>query len=403
MLAAIPLTIASIWATVRTTNLMDDITLAEWAILTISLTVICCISQIGFKPGYMQEVTDVGKENRLPALYTSIIMLMFTGLVGGLLLTIIFSALHSINLWNNLTTVFLLPLHCIITNAVMMFHTDLRILGKAYKLAWLSIVQIPIFIFALEICIKNNIDPLTSFFLSNIFSNIILFFYLLYKSKILKQKKTDFNFIKRACWMGLPVMGSLLSRYSCDLVVVATFRWGMDNEVAGLFGTATRLCEPLMLIFIGSFQMAWGAHIYEWIKSSPSGKIISENSKKSWLVFFLGLPIGLFTSLLIWFVSFPNKDFESLVIFILMLISRILAFGMASSMGFGQTMKRSYTKGLKVNSTEFLLTIIIIPFSGLYLGANTTLILCGLLPWISVLRIRNYSLSIVKIELSSKL
>lgn len=389
--ASIPAVFGSVWATIRTTSLMSNVTVAEWAILSVSLTVVGCISQLGLKPGYMQEVTDVGKNNRLSALATATFTLVISGFFGGATLGLIFYILYLFSFWENISAVFLLPLHCILTNAIMMFHTDLRILGKASLLARLSIIQVPVFIFVLELSLLNKLDPLVSFFIAGCSSNFLLLVFLILKSGIHRNNKLNINFIKRSISMGLPVMGSLLSRYSCDMIVVATFRWAVDSQLAGSFGIATRLCEPLMAVYIGSFQMAWGAHIYTWIKKSPSGNLVHIYSRRSWMLFVIGIPVGLITAFLIWTVSFSEGNFDSIVLFIIMLISRILAFGMASSMSYGQTMKRSYKEGFKINIFELLLTLVLVPFTAVYHGASATLLLCALLPWISVFRLRSYS------------
>tara|TARA_E500000178_G_scaffold251982_1_gene248581 strand:- start:224 stop:475 length:252 start_codon:yes stop_codon:yes gene_type:complete len=78
-----------------------------------------------------------------------------------------------------------------------------------------------------------------------------------------------------------------------------------------------------------------------------------------------------------------------------MLISRIISFGISSSMGFGQTIQRSYKQGLKINVDELILTLILVPVSAVYFGVSTAIVLCGVLPWVSVFRIRNYSKKIL--------
>ena len=395
LIASVPVITGNVWATIRTTNLMSNVTLAEWAILTVALTVVGCISQLGMKPGYMQEVSDIGKDRRLSALKSATITLSITGLIGGIALVFVFFILYKLTFWENILAVFILPLHCVLTNAVMMFHTDLRILGKASLLARLSIFQIPVFICFLEICLIYQLDPLSSFFFSGCCSNILILVFLVHKSKIKNISNFDLNFINKATSMGLPVMGGLLARYSCDFVVVATFRWAVDNQASGSFGIATRLCEPLMAVYIGSFQMAWGSHIYQWIKKSPKGHLVSTYSNRSWLLVIFGVPIGLAIALCIWLISFSDKSFDTVYLFVLMLISRIVSFGMSSSMGFGQTMQRSYKQGLKINLTELSLTLILVPISAVYFGVSATLILCGILPWLSVFRTRSYSKKIL--------
>ena len=78
-----------------------------------------------------------------------------------------------------------------------------------------------------------------------------------------------------------------------------------------------------------------------------------------------------------------NKDF--------LINNLVISFGISSSMGFGQTMQRSYKQGLKINVNELLLTLILVPVSAVYFGVSTAMVLCGVLPWVSVFRIRNYS------------
>ena len=70
------------------------------------------------------------------------------------------------------------------------------------------------------------------------------------------------------------------------------------------------------------------------------------------------------------------------------------AFGMSSSMGYGQTMERSYRNGFKIHFSELIFTITLLPIFAMCLGVYQALFLCSVLPWISVLRLRSYSLKI---------
>ena len=140
--------------------------------------------------------------------------------------------------------------------------------------------------------------------------------------------------------------------------------------------------------------MAWGSHVYNWIKKSPSGEVVSKNSSFSWFLVILGIPIGFGIAIAIKSVSFSETQLGIVLIFTTMLISRILAFGMSSSMGYGQTMERSYRNGFKIHFSELIFTITLLPIFAMCLGVYQALFLCSVLPWISVFRLRSYSLKI---------
>jgi hypothetical protein len=188
--------------------------------------------------------------------------------------------------------------------------------------------------------------------------------------------------------MGLPVMGGLLSRYVADLSVSATFRWGVDDASAGAFGLAVRVTEPLMALYIGSFQMAWGAHIYGWIRESPDGALARRHSSHSWWLAALGVPLGVAIALLVFAFAQQGATNQLDWLFAAMMISRVLAFGMASTMGFGQTLRRNYTVGMRLAAQEMLLSLALLPVLALTAGAVAALTAAAVLPWITVARLR---------------
>jgi hypothetical protein len=81
--------------------------------------------------------------------------------------------------------------------------------------------------------------------------------------------------------------------------------------------------------------------------------------------------------------------------FLMMALSRALAFGMASPMGFGQTMRRDYRQGMRITVLEMLLTVSALPFFAATLGSFAALGAAALLPWLSVALLHRYSRSVL--------
>ena len=201
-------------------------------------------------------------------------------------------------------------------------------------------------------------------------------------------------FLKKALNLGKNVVGSLLSRYLNDFLLVGTFRWILNESEGGHFGIAVRLIEPFMALYIGAFQMAWGSQIYNWIKISKNAFAAKYMSNHSWLIVILGLPVSFSLAILIVFYAFPTLKIFDVLPFFLMLLSRAFAFGLSSSMGYGQTIVRSYAYGFRLNIIELLLTILLVPLSAYFLGAQICALIATGLPWITVYYLRKNSLRV---------
>jgi O-antigen/teichoic acid export membrane protein len=387
-LAAVPAMLGSLWATFRLGPSMSAVDLAEWALLIALLTVVGSISQFGIKPGYMQEVTDRGAEHRHAALRSSLLAVGTSGLLAGTLVAAFLYFLWTLGEWHNLVVLPWLPLYGLLGNAGMMFQTDLRILGGARLLAALAIVTFPLSVLLLEAGLRAGIDPLAAFFATQCAVGLLINAWLAHRSRILQHAGLDPAYLRRVLLMGLPVMGGLLSRYVADLSVSATFRWGVDDASAGAFGLAVRVTEPLMALYIGSFQMAWGAHIYGWIRESPDGALARRHSSHSWWLAALGVPLGVAIALLVFAFAQQGATNQLDWLFAAMMISRVLAFGMASTMGFGQTLRRNYTVGMRLAAQEMLLSLALLPVLALTAGAVAALTAAAVLPWITVARLR---------------
>lgn len=387
-LAAVPAMLGSLWATFRLGPSMSAVDLAEWALLIALLTVVGSISQFGIKPGYMQEVTDRGAEHRHAALRISLLAVGTSGLLAGALVAAILYFLWMLGEWHNLAVLSWLPLYGLLGNVGMMFQTDLRILGGARLLAALAIITFPLSVLLLEIALRAGFDPLAAFFAAQCAVALLTSLWFMRRANILRHDGLDPVYLRRALLMGLPVMGGLLSRYVADLSVSATFRWGADDAAAGAFGLAVRVTEPLMALYIGSFQMAWGAHIYGWIREAPDGAIARRHSARSWWLAMLGLPLGIAIAALV-FALVQQEVVQRLDwLFAAMMISRVLAFGMASTMGYGQTLQRSYTAGMRYALQEMLLTVTLLPALAFASGAIAAVTVAAIIPWITVLRLR---------------
>lgn len=390
-IAALPAMLGSVWATGRLGASMSPIDLAEWALLVALLTVIGSISQFGIKPGYMQEVSDRGGEHRHAALRAALLTVGTSGVAAGVIVAGLLCALSSYGHWHNVAVLPWLPLYGLLANLGMMFHTDLRILGGARVLAILAIATFPLFVAVLEFMLWFGTDPLAAFFATQCVVSLLVTALLAARSGVLQAKGIDGRFLRRALVMGLPVMGGLLAKYVADFAVSGTFRWGVDEASAGGYGLAVRVTEPLMMLYVGSFQMAWGAHVYGWIKESPNGGLVAQHSARSWWLAGVGIPLGFLVAWIIIIATDPASSSSMAWWFIAMMISRTLAFGMASAMGFGQTLQRNYRVGMRYALIEMLLSVTLLPTTAALGGAATAAALAAVIPWLTVWRLRAMS------------
>ena len=142
----------------RSPRYLEGSDFIEWAVLSSTLVLISCFSQVGIKPGYMQEVTDLGISKRSKALKTSLIILAWTGGLAGIIVMVPFYILSRYEEWNNTSVLFVMPLLCISTNLYVIFQTDLRINKMADVLANVAIVQTIIFFLFFEIFLFAELD-----------------------------------------------------------------------------------------------------------------------------------------------------------------------------------------------------------------------------------------------------
>ena len=93
-IAALPGFLSNFWVILRSPSFLNTQDFIEWAVLTSSVVLLCCLSQLGIKPGYMQEVTDKGVNNRYSALSSSVCVLSVTGGLAGTCLVCLFKLLN---------------------------------------------------------------------------------------------------------------------------------------------------------------------------------------------------------------------------------------------------------------------------------------------------------------------
>lgn len=389
--AALPGVAGAAWATVRLTPSLAAVDLVEWVLLTAILTVLGSLSQFGIKPGYMQEVSDRGEMQRHAALRTAALAVGVSGALAGLAAALGLYALSTVGLWKNLEVLWWLPLGSALGNLAMIFHTDLRILGRPRVIAMLSVVGLPVSIVALEAGLRAGLAPLAALWASGCLVNTIFVDVLARQSGVLAQRGIDAIFLRRALRMGAPVMGGLLARYVADLAVAATFRWWADEETARLYGLAMRAVEPFFALVIGSFQMAWGAHVYGWLRDRSDGSLAAARASSAWSLGVAGIPTGFVIALaMLWFAG-AGESIAAALFFVCMVLSRALAFGLASPMGFGQTLQRRYHAGLRITLAEMILSLAMLPVLSWVIGPGAALLAAGLLPWFSVWWLRRHS------------
>lgn len=390
-LAALPNSFLTGWALVRLSPGLSAIDYAEWAFLTLAITVFGSVSQLGIKPGYMQHVTDQGADARFPGLRAAIGLMTLTGAGAGLLLAFIFIVIAHFCEWKNVGVLpWLIPTLCV-SNITMMLHTDLRILGRSSAIALLSLIKVPLFIGLLEGCLGVTDSPLTAFYASNAAVGLLFAVAIAIYGGVFRARTLDLKFLKWAVALGLPAMGALMFKYSADLALSACFRWLTPTYEAGLYGLALKLTEPLMGLYISSFLMAWGAFVYGWIKSDPGGRIVSVMAHRSWWYALGTLPVGLGVATLVWEQTTSNYQFSEVGLFLLMCLSRAAAFGVSSPMGFGQIMQRNYRKGLEIHLLELTLTLLTLPVGLYVLGVHWALFLGAMIPWITVFLLYRHS------------
>lgn len=390
-LAAVPGALGSVYATARLAPSLTALALAEWALLGVLMTVFGSISQLGMKPGYMQAVTDLGPAHRFGALRAGVVLQAMTGALAGLTLALALVVANRYGHWQSVALLPWLPLQCALGNVAMMFHTDLRILGQARVVATLSVVSLPLTIVCLEFVLGLGMDPLAASIATGCVSSAFFVAVLAWRSGILWQPGFDRAFLSRAVSMGLAVMAGLLAKYVADLAVSATFRWGVEAHAAGLYGFAVRTGEPLMALFIGAFQMAWGAHVYGWIAAASDGRVVANYSRRSWWLLPIGIPLGLLIAVVVRALTESPPELLGLLPFVLMILSRTLAFGLASSMGFGQTIERNYQRGMRILLLECATSATLVPGAAILCGAMAAVVVATILPWISVFLLRRHS------------
>ena len=394
--AALPGFLSNFWVILRSPNFLNTNDFIEWAVLASSLVLLCCLSQLGIKPGYMQEVTDKGVNKRYSALISSVCVLSVTGLLAGISLVCLFKVLNYFQLWKNTNVLFSLPIFCLTTNLYVIFQTDMRIRQKARELAKLSIIQTMLSLIIFEAMLATGFDFLLAVFLSSGISNGIICILLFLRLKIPTKWNIDSIFLTKALKIGSFFLFALLCRYASDSIVFSSFKWIASETVGGYLGVSIKLCEPISILYVSAIQMAWGSHVYGWIKHA----IHDLPNLSTWAsrILLYGFLLGNIVAILMWFFLFRDLSFIYLLPFVVMILSRVIAFGVLTTLGYGQTIQRSYVNGFKVNFMELFITVILVPLSLAYIHWSVCLLICGLLPWTSVLRVYLHSRAIINLR-----
>ena len=316
--------------------------------------------------------------------------------ISRISLVCLFKSLNYFQLWTNTSVLFSLPIFCLTTNLYVIFQTDMRIRQKAQELAKLSIIQTILSLIIFEAMLATGFDFLLSVFLSSGISNGIICILLFFSIRMPIKWNTDSIFLKKALKIGSFFLFSLLCRYASDSIVFSSFKWIPSETIGGYLGVSIKLCEPISILYVSAIQMAWGSHVYGWIKNS----IHDLPNLSTWIsrILLYGFLLGNAVAILMWFFLFRDLSFIHLLPFVVMTLSRVIAFGVLTTVGYGQTIKRSYINGFKVNFTELVITIVLVPLSLAYMHWSVCLLICGVLPWTSVLRVYLHSRAIINLR-----
>ena len=272
----------------------------------------------------------------------------------------------------------------------------MRIRQKAKELAKLSIIQTMLSLIIFEIMLATGFDFLLTVFLSSGISNGIICILLYFSMNIPTKWDIDPIFLKKALRVGSFFLFSLLCRYASDSIVFSSFKWIASETVGGYLGVSIKLCEPISILYVSAIQMAWGSHVYDWIKNSIND--LPNLSTWASKIILYGFLLGNAVAFLMWFFLFRDITFINLLPFVVMLLSRIIAFGVLTTVGYGQTIERSYINGFKNNFGELIVTIVLVPLSLAYLHWSVCLLICGILPWICVMRVYLHSAAIIHVR-----
>ena len=144
----------------------------------------------------------------------------------------------------------------------------MRIRQRAQQLARLSIIQTFLSLIVFESMLLFSFDFLLCVFLSSGISTGIICIFLYLNISIPRNSVIDTIFLKKALNIGSFFLFSLLCRYAADSIVFCSFKWIPPETIGGYLGVSIKLCEPVSILYVSALQMAWGSHVYDWIKNS---------------------------------------------------------------------------------------------------------------------------------------
>ena len=158
--------------------------------------------------------------------------------------------------------------------------------------------------------------------------------YFLFSIKMPTKWNIDSIFLKKALKIGSFFLFSLLCRYASDSIVFSSFKWIPSETIGGYLGVSIKLCEPISILYVSAIQMAWGSHVYGWIKNS----IHDLPNLSTWAskILLYGFLLGNIVAILMWFFLFRDLSFIHLLPFVVMILSRVIAFGVLTTVGYGQ-------------------------------------------------------------------
>lgn len=340
---------------------LSPVDFSEWAVLSALITVMGAISQLGLKTAYMQLVADrTLKSRQTQALRAAFVLLGLTGLLAGLVISLVLGVSSLLGYWDNTNVLWVLPGVLMLGNLQMVLVTELRVSQRVASLVKLGYQRAIIFVAVMFVFTQFLSVGLELIYWGQLCANAYMVLRLIQILKIHRFFSViRWEFLPSAISLGWPVMLGLLLKYGADAMVSMGMRWMATVEVAANYGRAVRILEPFSALFFTAFVMAWGANTYLMAADSMLKKHLVIIAKMGLLICVGGVLLAYPVALGMQLIFLELAQTSLLGPEFLMVLARLAAFAAISPVQFGWIVSRNYRWGMMFNGLEFMLTAVI--------------------------------------------
>lgn len=397
-LANIAGALESFWGLSLVAGALTSIEFSEWTVLSVIMAVAGAISQWGFKTGYMQMIVDEASRHRqLQNLRSGLLFLLFTGLMAGSCISISLMFLHQLGLWESLHVLLVIPFLMTFNNAQILLVTDLRVNSRVHVLTWVTFIRLPIFITIIFSLNYFGQDGLTSIFLAQTVTSLMMAISLVYTLRFRLTHHIRWRFIKNSINLGTPIMLGLLLKYATDAFVTMSIRWGVTVDLAGDYGRSVKMLETFNALFFLAFVMAWTPNFFILGKQYLNKIFVLQDlAKKGLFLVLLACPVAYLSAFIMQQLIPALADTSLLSAAFFMTVARISSFAALSPAQYGFVISRRYRVTTLVYMLEFVVTAVVVGGLVLWGWYTWAFVWAGVLPWIVV--IVNYHLSTQEIS-----